>query len=82
MKDPDATMEESYHIWDASVAANYDRVFDIMDAKYEAADLRKNVGTCTHLMLDEQDKIIYASEGVRRFIRWDIRSLDRKALSH
>ncbi len=39
MKDSNATMEESYHIQDASVAADYDYVRDIMDAKYEAADL-------------------------------------------
>ncbi len=28
-----------------------------MDAKYEPADLQKYVGTCTHLMLDEQEAL-------------------------
>ncbi len=30
---------------------------DIMDAKYELADLQKYVGTCTHLMLSEQNEL-------------------------
>ncbi len=39
MKNPHVTMEESFHIRDASVAADCDQVCNIMDAKYTPADL-------------------------------------------
>ncbi len=50
-------MEESYHIQDASVTSDYDQVCNIMDVKYEPSDLWKYIGTCTHLMLDEQNDL-------------------------
>ncbi len=33
IKNPNATIEESYHIQDASFTADYDHMCDIMDAK-------------------------------------------------
>ncbi len=57
MKNPDATIEESYHIRYVPVTSDYDRVHNIMDAKYEPADLRKYVRTCMHLTLNEQNAL-------------------------
>ncbi len=57
MKNPNVTMEESYHIWDASVPLEHDQVHNIMDAKYEQADLPKYIGTYTHLTLSEQNEL-------------------------
>ncbi len=55
MKDPDASMEESYHIRNNSVNPEHDCVQDILDAKCKPADLQKYVNTYTHLTLSEQN---------------------------
>ncbi len=48
-------MEESYHIRDDPVDPEYDHIQQILDMKYELADLWKYIGACKHLMLPKQN---------------------------
>ncbi len=60
MKNPDATMEESYHICDTSVDLEHDSMHGIMDAKYKPANSWKYVSMCTHLTFSEQMLYIHS----------------------
>ena len=57
MKDPDATMEESYYVRHDQSDPEYDRVKHILDAKYDPADIRRYVEECTHLSASERSKL-------------------------
>jgi hypothetical protein len=55
MKSRDATIENSYVITDSpSLEEAANRIKEILDAKYEPADLDEITANCTHLTDDEQ----------------------------
>ncbi len=53
IKESNALIEESYHIPDNPVDPEYKLTQDILDAKYEPADLQKYVNACMHFTLTE-----------------------------
>ena len=59
MKSFDTTFKDSYHVEDAtSMSTATNRLKAILDAKYEAADLKAVVDEATHLSQDERDKLL------------------------
>lgn len=57
-KNADATEQEAYHIDDPQAVSDAaDRVKQILDAKYEKANLREVADNATHLTLDEREKL-------------------------
>ncbi len=65
MKDWDASMEELYHIQDNPVDPEYNHVQNVLDTKFELADLWKYAGLCTHLMLSEQNELYTLLKGFK-----------------
>lgn len=58
LKDGDATFEESYHINEPDVVESAsDRLKSILDAKYEAADLKEICEQAEHLSSEEQEEL-------------------------
>ena len=58
MRSRDATVEDSFYISDTpSLQEAAERIKEILDAKYEPADLDEVVAACTHLSLNERDQL-------------------------
>jgi len=58
MKDRDATFEESFHVGDTvAMEEAADRIRDILEAKYEAANLREICDKSMHLDAEKQEQL-------------------------
>jgi hypothetical protein len=58
-KPVDATVETYYHVEEAmAVQEAADRIKEILDAKYEAADLEKVCSSQSHLLVDQQKQLL------------------------
>jgi hypothetical protein len=58
MRSRDATVEDSFYISDTpSLQEAAERIKEILDAKYEPADLDEVVAACTHLSSNERDQL-------------------------
>ena len=58
-KPVDATIERDYHIEESMAINNSsDRIKKILDAKYEAADLEKVCSAQSHLLVEQQQKLL------------------------
>ena len=57
LKSPDATVKEAHVLDSSHVEEATDRIKQILDAKYEPANLDKVVEECSHLTKDERQKL-------------------------
>lgn len=59
IKDPDVELQESYHINDTDIAEDaVDRIKQILDTKYEAADLPAITREADHLSPEQQERLL------------------------
>jgi len=58
MKSPDCTIQDFFIAEPESTSAEFKRIKQILDAKYEKADLKEVVANCKHLSEQEQKQLL------------------------
>jgi hypothetical protein len=57
-----------------------DRIKEILDAKYEPANLDEITAKCTHLTDEQQDQLNSLLKKYKKLIRWNSWILERRGL--